>query len=125
MRFLFVGAWNTGFGYLSFALLYYLLSPRVHYMAILVASVVINVTNAYLGYKFLVFKTRGNYVREYLRFYLVYAVPIGIGLVAFPFAVEVLRINPYLAQAVITAGLALLSYAGHKYYSFRSPRTPA
>jgi putative flippase GtrA len=121
LRFLVVGAWNTGSGYLAFALLYYLLSPSVHYMAILAATVVVNVTNAFLCYKFIVFRTRGNYLKEYFRFYAVYAVPIGCGLVMLPFAIEVLKMNAYLAQALVTLVLAGVSYLGHKHISFRKP----
>jgi putative flippase GtrA len=121
LRFLVVGAWNTGSGYLAFALLYYLFSSHVHYLVILAATVVVNVTNAYLCYKFIVFRTRGNYVREYLRFYAVYAVPIGAGFVLLPFAIEVLKLNAYLAQALVTLLLAVVSYLGHKHISFRKP----
>ena len=119
LRFLVVGAWNTGFGYLSFALLYYFFSPFAHYMAIQAVSVVVNVTNAYLCHKFIVFRTRGNYGREYLRFYAVYAIPIASGFVLLPFAIEVLAMNAYLASALIICLLTFVSYFGHKHFSFR------
>ncbi len=122
LRFLAVGVWNTGFGYLAFALLYFLFSPFVHYMAILAATVVVNVTNSFLCYKFLVFRTRGHYLREYLRFYAVYAVPIGLGFVLLPVAIEVLKLNAYVAQALITVLMAVVSYLGHKHFSFRRRR---
>lgn len=121
LRFLVIGGWNTGSGFLVFALLYYLLSPHVHYMAILAATVVLNVTNAFICYKFIVFRTRGNYLREYFRFYAVYAVPIGLGFVLLPFTIEVLKLNAYLAQALVTFLLAGVSYLGHKHISFRKP----
>lgn len=119
LRFLVVGGWNTGFGYLSFAVLYYFFSPYVHYMAIQATCVVINVTNAFLCHKFIVFRTRGNFVREYLRFYAVYAIPIVSGFVLLPFAIEVLGMNAYLASALIICLLTFVSYFGHKYFSFR------
>jgi putative flippase GtrA len=119
LRFLAVGAWNTVFGYCSFALLYYFFSPLVHYLAIQAVSVVLNVTNAYLCHKFIVFRTSGNYLREYLRFYAVYAVPIGAGFVMLPFAIEVLGMNAYLASALIICLLTFVSYFGHKHFSFR------
>lgn len=123
VRYLVVGGWNTLFGYLSFATLYYLFSPFVHYMLIMVVSTVINITNAYVFYKILVFRTRGNYLREYLRFYAVYAVPIAAGFILFPLAIEVLRMNPYVAQAGIMVLTIVVSYLGHKHISFR-PAAP-
>jgi len=119
LRFLVVGGWNTVTSYLVFALLYYLFSPYAHYLVILAAATVVNITNAFLCYKFIVFRTRGNYLREYLRFYTVYAVPIGLGLFLMTLAIEVLKMNPYLAQALITLGMTVVSYFGHKHFSFR------
>ncbi len=119
LRFLIIGGWNTAFGYGCFALAYRLLSPSVHYLVIQAVCVVVNITNSYLCYKFFVFFTRGNYLREYLRFYAVYAVPIGLGFVMLPLAIEVLKMNAYLAMALITILLTIISYLGHKHYSFR------
>lgn len=88
----------------------------------MVASTVINVTMAYLCYKFFVFKTRGNYLREYARFYAVYAVPIGIGFVLLPFLIEVAHLNAYLSQAGVMLVGVICSYLGHKHFSFRRRR---
>jgi len=120
LRFLVVGGWNTGSSYLVFAGLYYFFSPLVHYLVILAAATIVNITNAFLCYKFFVFRTRGNFLWEYLRFYTVYAVPIGVGLVLLTFAIEVLKMNAYLAQGIITVLMAVASYLGHKHFSFRS-----
>lgn len=119
LRFLVVGAFNTGSGYLSFVLLYYFFSPYVHYTVIQAVCVVVNITCSYLCYKFIVFRTRGNYLREYLRFYAIYAVPLGLGFAFFAFAIEILRMNAYLAQALIVGFMIMTSYFGHKYFSFR------
>ena len=125
LRYLVAGGTNTALSYGVFALSYHLLAPYVHYMIVVVCCTVINITVAYLNYKFVVFRTRGNYVREYLRFYGVYAVPIGLGFLLFPLGVEVLRANAYAIQAVITVITVVLSYYGHKHVSFRSGAPPA
>ena len=66
-RYLATGAFNTAASYLEFAILYYCLTPLLHYMVVLVINAVLNVTTSFLTNKFIVFKTRGNYIREYLR----------------------------------------------------------
>jgi putative flippase GtrA len=119
LRFLIAGGWNTVFGYTSFAVLYWLLSRRIHYLVILVGVAVINITMAFFTHKFFVFRTRGNYVREYLRYYVVYAVPVGIGFIAFPFCIEFLHMNAYLTQLLITGITVVMSYFGHKHVTFR------
>ncbi|NLU49340.1 MAG: GtrA family protein [Syntrophomonadaceae bacterium] len=121
IRFVVVGGWNTVFGYLVFAGLYYLLRSHLHYLLLLAASYIISITNAYLGYKFAVFKTRGNYLREYLRFYLVYGVSFLVNLILLPVLVEALGLHPLVAQALILFFTTVISYTGHKYYSFSVP----
>ena len=118
-RFLIAGGWNTMFGYGSFAGLYWLLCHRFHYLVILAGCTIINITMAFMTHKFFVFRTRGNYVREYLRYYVVYAVPTGIGFVALPFGIEVLHMNAYLAQLCIMGITVVISYLGHKHVTFR------
>jgi putative flippase GtrA len=128
-RFLVAGGWNTVFGYLVFAGLTYLLSDRLAhgYMVAAVLANIAAITNSYLTYKFGVFRTKGNYLREYLRFYLVYGGAAIASLAALPVVVLGLRwvigdvpAVPYIAQAIIMPFVILYSYFGHKEYSFRT-----
>ena len=120
IRFIVVGVWNTAFAYISLAFFYYLLSDRMHYLVILAFTAILNITNAYICHKFFVFKTRGNYLKEYFRYYIVYSVPIGMGFIFFPFCIEVLKINFYFTQAILTIVTVFISYFGHKHVSFRA-----
>jgi putative flippase GtrA len=113
------GVWNTAFGYASLAVLYYLFSNQIQYMFLVVFSTIVNITNAYLCHKFFVFKTKGNYLKEYLRYYIVYSIPIGMSLVLLPFCIEILKMNFYVTQAIITVFTVFISYFGHKHVSFR------
>jgi putative flippase GtrA len=121
IRYLVVGVWNTVFSYLSFAVLYFLFSPRLHYLVLLAISNLMSITNAYAGYKIFVFRTRGNYIREYFRFYVVYGAAIAINFVLLPVCVELLKIPPLVAAALLTAFTVASSYLGHKHFSFRRP----
>lgn len=117
VRFLLTGGWNTIFSYLVFSGLYFTLSKHLHYMMILTIATVAGVTNAYFCHKFFVFKTKGNYLREYLRFYAVYSVQIGINYIFLPFFIRV-GMSPYLAQALIIGLTTAGTYLGHKHISF-------
>lgn len=119
VRYLIVGIWNTAFSYLSFAALYFLFSPKLHYLVLLAISNVLSITNAYACYKIFVFKTRGNYLREYFRFYVVYGVALCMNYVVLPICVELLHMSPLIAQALLTAFTVASSYLGHKHFSFR------
>lgn len=120
LRFLIVGGFNTVFSYMLLALLYHLFSERIHYMAIVVFASILNITQAYICHKFFVFKTKGNYIMEYLRYYVVYAVPMILSFIFFPFCIEVVKMNFYLTQALLTFITVIISYFGHKHVSFRT-----
>src|ERR1019366_10167105 len=75
VRYLAVGACNTIFGYGCYALFTLLLSPIFSYGYVL-ASLLANlfsITFAFFGYKWFVFKTHGNYLKEWVRCLGVYA----------------------------------------------------
>jgi putative flippase GtrA len=127
-RYLLVGAWNTGFGYGLYALFTALLGRHManSYLPALVLSNLISITVSFLGYKWFVFKTKGNYFREWLRCVSVYSGSMLISFVSLPFLVYFFRSvlgypkqAPYLAGAVLTGITAIISFFGHKHISFR------
>ncbi|MDD5593445.1 MAG: GtrA family protein [Candidatus Margulisbacteria bacterium] len=118
--YLLVGLWNTIFGYLAFVAFYYLLGHRVHYLWLLILSNILSITNAYVGYKLFVFKTKGNYLQEYARFYIVYGLAFLLNFALLPVGVEFFRFSPVIAQAALTFINVAFSYLGHKNFSFKS-----
>src|SRR5579875_4117721 len=88
-RYLLVGAFNTLFGYCSFLVVVKLLSAVIpaRYLSLTaiagsIISTPLNITVAYFGYKFFVFKTKGNYLLEWLKCFAVYGTGMIPGLVA-------------------------------------------
>jgi putative flippase GtrA len=118
IRYLLAGGYNTLFGFAVFAGLYLLLLDRLNYLLIACISQVIAITNAFVIYKFWVFKSQGNILTEYYKTYLVYGVSFVLGLVGLGLLVEVLHIHPILAQAIITILTVCISYLGHSHYAF-------
>jgi putative flippase GtrA len=134
LRYLMVGAWNTLFGYSTYALFTALLMPRVRfgYIFASIFSSLLNITVAYFGYKFFVFKTKGNYVAEWFRCILVYGSGMLPGLVLLPLLVEGLhyafhleRSGPYIAGAILMGFGVIYTFFGHKHFSFRVPADAA
>jgi putative flippase GtrA len=118
LLYLAVGGWNTVFGYGVWAVLQFLLGDRLHYLVILVLAWPIAVLNAYLGYRFIVFRSRGSILRELPRFSLVYVVSLIIGLIALPIALTILPFSIYVVQALLTIAVIIGSYLSHRYFSF-------
>lgn len=88
-RYLCVGIFNTIFGYGTFVTALTLLNnvtpQRFLYLTVIVASIVttpFNITVAYFGYKLFVFRTKGNYLSEWLKCFAVYGTSMIPGLLA-------------------------------------------
>lgn len=130
LRYLVVGGWNTLFGYGCYALLTYLLTGTVPcaYMVAGILSTAVNITVSYLSYKTFVFKTKGNFVREYLRCYVVYGTTILLNLALLPVLVVTLDLLirpqvyvPYIAGAILIGSNVGFSFLGHRRYTFSAP----
>jgi putative flippase GtrA len=122
VRYLVVGAWNTIFGIGIYALLYELFHPYISYFVLIIPANILAITNAYIGYKFIVFKTKGHYFREYFRFYIVYGGSIVFGFVLMCLLVSVFNLHPILAQCVCIFIPIICSYIGHKNFSFKDKK---
>src|ERR1700681_3566301 len=127
VRYLAVGACNTIFGYGCFALFTLLLTPLLSY-GYVVASLFANlfsITFAFFGYKWFVFKTQGNYLKEWIRCVGVYAGSMILSAAALPFVVGVIRRQPghdrsapYIAGAIVLVFSIVFSFFGHRHISF-------
>jgi len=120
IKYLFVGGWNTLFGYLAFSALYFLFGASVGYAPVLIASFVLGMLNNYFCYKWFVFKSSGSFIKEFPRFSLVYLVVLAANLVAFPWLTKTLGLNPYVSQLVFTVVVVVSTYIVNKRFSFRS-----
>ena len=121
IRFLAVGGFNMVLGYLTFSALtlWVFHEVRFGYLLSLVGSYAIGISVAFVLYRRLVFKVQGRVVRDFVRFVTVYAVSIGINAVVLPVLVEVAGVPPLAAQAVVVLITTLLSFVGHRSFSFR------
>jgi putative flippase GtrA len=129
VRYLLVGGFNTVFGYGLFALLNWAFTGMGSYSYLYAAILAnpITITVAFLGYKWFVFRTRGNYLAEWIRCVSVYGTTMLMGLAGLSILVPILRRvlsnpvqAPYLAAAITTCATVLISFWGHRSFSFRA-----
>jgi putative flippase GtrA len=87
-RYLCIGIFNTFFGYISFVVVFTLLNAvlpgHLLYLTVVFAWMLatpLNITVSYIGYKFFVFRTKGNYLGEWLKCFAVYGAGTIPGLV--------------------------------------------
>lgn len=119
MRYLLVGGVNTVVGYVLGVGLYSLLAPRLHILLIGVLSNVLAISFSFVAYKRFVFRTHGNWLREYLRSYTVYGGMALLSILALWVLVDGLRLPIAVAQALAIGITVVASYLGHSRYTFR------
>ena len=133
IRFLLVGGFNTGFSlalYSGLVILFGRMFPALGKPVIadiaFVVSTPISITVAFLCYKHFVFRTKGNYLKEWLRCFAVYSVSFPMGLVILPTATHLFQraalthpYAPFLAGIVNSVIIACYSYFAHKKFSFK------
>lgn len=127
-RFILVGVWNTFFGYAMFvvldSLLSLLLSKRyLAYMSATVLANILSVLNAFISHKYVTFKSHAkgkNMVFEFLKFCTTYLLSFFLTLAALPFFVEIVRIPPKAAGALIIPVVTVVSYVAHSRFSFKN-----
>ena len=126
IRFFVIGVWNTIFGYLVYISLDYLFTFvfQKRYLAYMTAAVLANIIatiSAFLFHKHITFKStvKGKgVIIEFFKFYSMYAVTNILGFALLPFFVEVLKIDPKIAGALLIPVVAIISYFGHSKFSF-------
>jgi putative flippase GtrA len=80
---------------------------------------ILAITNAYICYKLFVFRTKGNILKEYLRFYVVYGGTMVLGFILMFCFVDGLKLNPIVAQCLGVPITIMVSFFSHRGYSFR------
>lgn len=119
-RFLLVGASNTIWGIISYPIYYWVLHRfGVNYLLILVITYLLNGIISFTTQKYLVFRTRGNHLREFWKFFLLQVATLSINLILLPLAVTNFRLNPVIAQTVFISLLVLVNFFFHKYVTFK------
>ena len=118
LRYLLAGGWNTLFGYGIGVGFLYAFHGRLNAAEIGIACNVLGISMSFLTYKLFVFRTKGNWIKEYLRCYLVYggAGLIGTGLLWL--FVDFVHLAYWLAQALVIILTVIVSYFGHAKFTF-------
>jgi putative flippase GtrA len=118
IRYILAGGWNTAFGYTISTGFYYLFSKQVHIIVLLIAANILAISMAFLTYKLFVFRTRGNWWREYIRSYLVYGTTASIGIAMLWLMVDFAAIPFWIAQGGVIMLTVIFSYIGHSRFTF-------
>jgi putative flippase GtrA len=74
---------------------------------------------AFLLHRTFVFRVRGRFWLDLARFTMVNLLGFGLNALLLPVAIVTTGMAPVVAQGGVALVVAVLSYGGHKYFSFR------
>ena len=120
VRYLVGGVVNTLFGYVISLALYYGLHQELNLVLILVITNIVSISFSFLIYKIYVFKTQGNWIKEYLRCYLVYGFTATLSSAFIWILVEKMTLSYWIAQALAIIFIVIMSYTLHNSYTFKA-----
>lgn len=99
--------------------MYYIFNEKFGIIFVGILSNIIAISIAFSLNKIFVFKTRGQWVYEYLRSYITYAGTGITGTFLLWLLVDKLDFNIWLSQALIMSIVTIISYFGHKNFTFK------
>lgn len=80
---------------------------------------VIGISHAYIMHRFVTYRSKGVWWREYFRFYIVYGLQIALQAGLFFVFSTWLGFSGYITQLVLCAFFTIVSYKAHRDFSFR------
>jgi putative flippase GtrA len=120
VAFLAVGGVNTAIGF-GWFVVFHALFGSDRYMLTLLCAHVCAVSCAFVLHRRLVFRVHGHVWLDLARFELVNLSSLAINAILLPVAVSVLHLQVIPAQLAVTAVTVVMTYTGHKLFSFRRP----
>jgi hypothetical protein len=107
---------------LLFNLVLYVSGPA-YYFPVFWAVWVIGVTQSTIAFKYLAFRSPGAPWPQVWRAYFVYLPVQALSSLLLWLGVDVAHLSPRVVQLALVILQTILTYLGHKYFTFRRPRS--
>jgi putative flippase GtrA len=119
IRFILMGGANTAFGYIFFTVFYLFFKDILPYQLILLFGYIPATVISFLTFKFLVFKSKKNWKKEYLRVVMSAIIIYIINAISLTMITTIFGSSILLNQLVALIIITIASYIMHKYFSFQ------
>lgn len=120
IKFIIVGVLNTVVGFLVYAAYIYFIHNN--YLQALIVSHIIGVAHSYLWNNKWTFQQKKYNARSAVKFMSVYVVTFFVNLFLLAILVDTIEMDKLIAQAIALFLTTLVSFFGHKYWSFRTSK---
>lgn len=118
--FIICGLVNTLFGYFGSVALYNVISPIFSTLLVLIIIKIVTISFSFLTYKKFVFKTKGQWLSEYLKCYVSYGLVSVLSIALLFVLLDILDLPFWFAQLIVTLVSACSSFIAHIYYTFNN-----
>jgi putative flippase GtrA len=115
IKFCSVGVLNTLVGYGFF---FFLVNYTYYLLALLIAHI-IGVIHSFIWNKYWIFKTKQFDFYEFIRFNVIYAIVFCVNAIALYVCVDLIQVNPRLAQLILLPVITVVSFFGQKLWTFK------
>ena len=113
LKYFLFGVINTVIAYLTSISLYYCLSNVLNIILISLASYFISISITFLTYKLFVFNSKGNWLLEYFRCFIVYGFVIITGIILTFLLFNFFHIAFWITQILVILLGAFISFFSH------------
>ena len=118
IRFLLIGGFNAGVSYLIYSAICLILGQGAYQIALALAWAISSVVS-FTTQKFLVFRGKGNWAKEYLKCCTTWVFSYLINAGLLELLVKMLHLNVFVAQIIATLAAAVFTYFLFKRFAFR------
>lgn len=118
LRFAIAAACNASFSFVISVTIYEILKKYLHITIIGVICSILGITFSFLNYKLFVFKTKGNWGKEYFKCYVVYSFTTTLSIIGVWILVDFLHIKFWISNILLQALCFVFSYVGHSRFTF-------
>lgn len=121
IRFLIIGGVNACISYIIFILAALLIGDK-YYQICAALQWIISSFFSFTNQKMFVFRTKGNWIREYLKCCTTWLVSYLMNALLLEALVKDCNLNVYIAQILSIFSVSVLTYVLFKYFAFRGKK---
>ena len=118
-RYIVAALFNTSLGYLLSVSSYELLRDYFSTILIILIANFFTISSSFLVHKLFVFNTKGNWITEYFRCYLVYGTNTIFGVCVLWILVDVYNIKYWISQGLAIILMGIFTYFSHLNFTFK------
>jgi putative flippase GtrA len=120
LNYILVGILNTILGYWIGIFFYFALYKKVGILGVGLITNFFNISISYMNYKILLFKTKGNIIKEYIKSFINYGFAGLLSIFLLWISYEIIHLNIFLSQLIALFFVVIFSYFGNKFFVFNN-----